>query len=373
MEEKELDLSKVNEIDMECSVDDDDDGFGGFVQTEPKTERKSEPVKFDIPSEPQMEIGPRPVEAANDGRDISTKTGIVLDFGETEYDVNPMDIEIVSKPITAQLLDDGVNIDQPVHPETDFSGFNQIDMECSIGEDDDFGEEPKPIKHSGSFLDFSDDEDDEIERELVDEELVKESKKIADDQIDQGKVEDDYYDKLKKRHAATNKKGAYNVHFHFAGNPKVEMDDFNHDNTPQGPIPNAITAPSVGTGDSNMTVAAQGMGMAESYRKLFEDLLVITGFELGDCKDGKCTFKDKYSNAPNRVCTTINDVEEFLSPYLSDCFIIPLQVETGENFKTCADWAKWYTPEMEQKFPQCKQDIKYCDLCANHLIECKLF
>lgn len=370
MEQK--DLMKVNEIDMECNVDDEDDGFGGFVTTEPKKELKSQRSQIDFSSDSNIQNGLTPVGSANDGREISSKTGIILDFGETEYDINPLDVEIVSKPITAQLFDDGVHVDQPIHPETDFSGYNQVDMECSIGEDDDFGQPSKPVKHSGDFLDFSD-EDDEIEKELVNEEIVEESKKKAADQLDQGKVEADYYEKLKKKHLASNKKGAYNIHFHFAGNPKVEMDDFNHDNTPQGPIPNAITAPSVGAGDSNMTVAAQGMGMAEGYKKLFEELLLITGFELNDCGEGKCSFKDKYSNAPEKVCTTINDVEEFLAPYITDCFIIPLQVETGEKFKTCKDWASWYTPEVESKFPQCKQDINYCDLCANHLADCKLF
>ena len=65
--------------------------------------------------------------------------------------------------------------------------------------------------------------------------------------------------------------------------------------------------------------------------------------------------------------------EDFLNPYVQDCFIIPLQVETGNNFKTCKEWSDWYTPEMEKKYPQCKQDVKYCDLYANHLPECKLF
>ena len=367
MEEKELDLSKVNEIDMECSVDDDEDGFGGFVEAEPKAE-----VKIDF-AEPETKEGPAPVGSANDDREISSKhTGIILDFGEDDVEINPTDIEIVEKPITAQMTDQGVDVDMPIHPETEFKGFNSIDMECSIGEDDDFapGENEK---FSFNKLDFGDDE--EFTNELVNEEIVKESKKRADDQLDQGKVEDDYYDKLKKKHLASNKKGAYNVHFHFAGNPKLEMDDFNHDNTPTAPIPNAITAPSVGAsvGDSNMTVAAQGMGIAEGYRKLFEDLLLVTGFELGDCEKGKCCFKDKYSKSPDRVCSTIDEVVEFLTPYVEDCFIIPLQVETGKDFKTCKEWCDWYTPEVQKANPYLAKDIQYCDLCANHLPECKLF
>ena len=373
MEDKELDLTNVNEIDMECNVDEDDDGFGGFVKAKPKTfvNNKISSTDSQINYTPNKN-DPQPIGAANDDREISTKTGIVLDFGETEYDINPKDIEIVSKPITAQLNDEnGININQPLHLE-DFSGYNSIDMECSVGEDDDFGGfTEEKISHSGDFLDFGD--DDDIERQLVSEEIVKESKKQADNQISQGNVEDDYYDKLKKKHAATNKKGAYNTHFHFSYDPKQEMDDFNHDNTPLGPIPNASNVAEVGAGDSNMTVAAQGMGMAEGYRKLFEDLLLITGFELNDCGNGEYKLKDMYNDKSEKVCKTINDVEDFLNPYVQDCFIIPLQIETGEQFKTCKDWVNWYTPEMEKKYPQCKQDISYCDLCANHLHECKLF
>ena len=74
-----------------------------------------------------------------------------------------------------------------------------------------------------------------------------------------------------------------------------------------------------------------------------------------------------------KECTTINDVQDFLNPFIVDCLIIPLQVETGNEFKTCKEWSDWYTPEMEKKYPQCKKDIQYCDLCANHLPECKLF
>lgn len=352
MEDKELDLSKVNEIDMECNTLDDDD-FGGFGNTE-ITSNNTEVAD--------------PISASDDDRDLQTHTGIILDFGDdTDLEINPKELETVSKPITAQMSDKGIDVNMPVQSDMDFSGINEIDMECSIGEDDDFG---PAIKHTGDFDDF---EEDNLDRELVNEEIVAESKKKADAQINQGKVENDYYEKLKKKHAATNKKGAYNSHFHFSYDPKQEMDDFNHDMTTNTPVPNAITAPSVGAGDTNMTVAAQGMGMCENYRKLFEDLLVITGFELGDCKDGKCCFKDKYSNCEDKICSNIDDVSNFLNPYVEDCFIIPLQIETGNNFKTCKEWSDWYTPEMEKQYPQCKQDISYCDLCANHLSDCKLF
>lgn len=364
MNEQELDLSKINAIDMECSPDEDDDGFGGFSQPDSK---KSDLLSFD--NEPEKSF-----RKESDGREVESKTGIILNFGDEEYNVKPKELEVVSEPITAQLTDSEIDINAPIHPETGFIGYNQIDMECSVGDDDcaDFGETTSPVKHSGDFVDFDDDDDVDV-KELVDDEIISESTTKYDTQIDQGKVEADYYDKLKKKHAKTNKKGAYNAHFHFAGDPKWEMDEFNHMNTPKGPIPNVNTATTVGAGDSNMTVAAQGMGMAEDYKKLFEELLVITGFELQNCEDGKCVLKDKYSTANDSLCSTTDDLKTALKPYISDFFIIPLQMETGEKFDNCHDWVAWYTPEMQSKFPQCKKDIAYCDLCDNHLQDCKVF
>lgn len=352
---------RYNEIDMECNVDPDDDGFGSgdFVSKEDKDTDTTL-------------IG-------TDGRDIQKHTGIILDFGDDEeVKIDPTDIEVIDHgTISAQADDDAIKVfnskvdSEQINMPKEFTGFNEIDMECEVP--DDYEEESKPISNSGAYLDFGDDEEqDAIDRQLVNEQIVEESKRAAQAQIDQGDVENDYYDKLKKRHAASNKKGAYNYHFHFSGNPEAEKDIFNHDMTPQGPIPNMATATAGAVGDTGMTIASQGMGMCESYNKLFEELLYITGCE-GKPNEGKYCLKDLYGNFGNRDCETIQDVQDFLNPFVVDCLIIPLQVETGNNFNTCKEWSDWYTPEMEKKYPQCKKDIAYCDLCANHLPECKLF
>lgn len=347
---------KINEIDMECNIDpEEDDGFGGnYVSKEAKFVDDTVPV------------------SSNDERDLVKNTGIILDFGDDEkVEIAPEDIEVIEqKPITVQMKDDGLEFNMPQNQEENpFKGFNEIDMECEVP--DDYEAPEKPITNSGAYLDFGDEEEQEaIDRQLVNEQIVEESKRQAQAQIDQGDVEDDYYDKLKKKHAASNKKGSYNYHFHLSGNPKAEAEMFNHDMTPNGPIPNIATANAVG--DTGMTVASQGMGMCEGYNKLFEELLYITGCE-GNKNEGKFCLKDKYGDFGNRDCSTIQDVQDFLKPFVIDCFIIPLQVETGNNFNTCKEWSDWYTPEMEKKYPQCKKDIQYCDLCANHLPDCKLF
>ena len=347
------DEKRYNEIDMECNVDPDDDGFGSnFISKETVESDNS--------------------VTGTDGRELQKHTGIILNFGDDEeVKIEPTDIEVIEqKPIVVQSAEDLFNqkLDsEEVNIPKEFTGYNVIDMECEVPDD---YEEEKPLTNSGAYLDFGDEaEQDEIDRQLVNEQIVEESKRQARAQIDQGDVEDDYYDKLQKKHAASNKKGAYNYHFHFSGNPKAEAEMFNHDMTPNGPVPNMVTATETACAEAS----AMGESLNPSYRKLFEDLLLITGCELGDCKDGKCCIKDIYGGAEDKVCTTINDIQDFLNPYVEDCFIIPLQIETGNNFKTCKEWSDWYTPEMQKAYPQCQQDIKYCDLCANHLPECKLF
>lgn len=345
---------KFNEIDMECNIDpDEDDGFGGnYVSKETKFEDDTVPV------------------SANDDRELQKHTGIILDFGDEEkVEIKPEDIEVIEqKPITVQMTDDGLDFKMPQHQEDNpFKGFNEIDMECEVP--DDYEAPAKPVSNSGAYLDFGDEEEqDAIDRQLVNEQIVEESKKQAQAQIDQGEVEDDYYDKLKKKHAASNKKGSYNYHFHLSGNPKAEAEMFNHDMTPNGPVPNMVTATETACAEAS----AMGESLNKPFNKLFEELLFITGCE-GNSNNGKFCIKDKYGDFGNKECETIQDVQDFLKPFVIDCFIIPLQVETGNTFNTCKEWSDWYTPEMEKKYPQCKKDIQYCDLCANHLPECKLF
>lgn len=344
----ELDLTNVNEIDMECNVDEDDDGFGSFQPN----------VSVDTIS-----------KIDSDDREIKKHTGVLLNFSDDDIEEEDSPV----KTITVSDLEDIAKQKAEYAMQTgDFSGINEIDMECEIGEDDEDYYEPETIKKS--VLDFGDDDEDAFEGELISEEIIKESKKKADAQINQGVVEDDYYDKLKKKHASTNVKGAYNLHFHLAGNPEEEVKLFNHDNTPIGPIPNAVTA---NAGDSQIGIEApMGIGEAKEntpYRKLFEDILTITGFTLEPQQDKTIILKDKFDDNNSCVCRNVEDINNFLAPYVQDCFVTPLQVETGENFTNCADWVNWYHDDICKQYPQCEHDIKYCDVYANHLNECKLF
>lgn len=375
MDEKlkeELDLSHVNEIDMECEIDpEEDDGFGAFVSAPTKQEVKQRVIVDSFDDEKRIPMM-TPHGAANDDREINTTLGVTVDFGGDYPEMNDYRAESFTDKVNQedQIIDLGeVDINQ------DFSGYNQIDMECSVGEDDDY--DTPTFKGNVSvekreLLDFSDDEEED--KFFVNEEVVKQSVNERKSEIDQGIVEKDYWKRLQKKHAKTNVKGAYNTHFHFSGNPELEMDDFNHDMTPQGAIPNATNANSSGQMLGGENIGGMGESLDKNqYRKLFEDLLNITGFELVNTGNDKCVLKDLYSDK-QKECYSINDVEEFLTPYVYDCFIIPLQVNTNQKFEKCDDWVKWYAgDEIKSKYANCAKDISYCDLWANHLVECKLF
>ena len=372
---KDLEQKQYNEIDMDCDIDMDEDDFGGFGSTNITSTSNSESIEA----------------AGDDGRSLDTHTGIIINFGDSddEIEFDPTELEVIdSKPLVVQDEQDILNAEngllgQENFDRNDFTGINEIDMECEVGEDDDL-DDSYFTSPKGGYIDFDEDEEYLNSKELVDEELINEKKKKASDMISQGKVEDDYYEKLKKKHASTNKKGAYNWSFHFAGNPKLEMDDFNHmmgsdgGNIPS--VPNITTSLAGGGDDSPTFSSSMGGGecCAESlnedmdYGKLFNDLLTITGFELTGDK-GEYILKDKFSDICSDPCKSTDDIKIFLMPYIQDCFVIPLQVETGKDFKDCKQWTDWYNQEGCKEYPQCKQDVQYCDLYANHLNECNLF
>ena len=298
---------------------------------------------------------------------------------------------------------------KPAQAEEDYSGYNQIDMECDVCEDDDddFIIKCKPSDNKidkSEILDFGDDEDDyfiasekhlrekdlcdydyddfadEIKfkaKELVAEDMLEEKKKIS-----QGEVEADYWKQLSKKHSKTNVKGAYNTHFHFAGDPEREAELFNHDiqaalphssiEASENNLMNAGEANTIASGEVSSTGDVEA-GIGESvkanktshYKQLYEDLLLITGFEVTPVKSDLYALKDTFNLIPEKECTK-DELKAFLAPYIEDYFMCPLRQKTGQDFKTCDEVCNWYTPEKEKEYPGCKDDIDYCDLFANH-------
>lgn len=340
---------QYNLIDEECVLADDDD-FGGPVKTIVANAAPDGNIQIKHPNQ----------------------TNTYPEF-DTE-NVNAIDTECNYYDDT----DDDWNIDTPVVAKTQ----NNVKNEISI-------DQPTEAKITGIILDFNDDdtsskyvetpavsvEEDEEDaffenQELVDEDMLEEKKHVTP-----GEVEDDYWEKLQKKHKNSNVKGAYNTHFHFAGDPAKEAEMFNHDmGADQGEViiggdaGNSVTTAGAGTASSGA-----GGGMGESYHPILEDLLLITGFDLNKNDDGSYSLVDLYNDNKCTVCKNEDDIYNALSPYIDDYFITPLQVNTGKDYKTCKEWADWYTAGNQKEYPQCKNDIKYCDFWANHLKDCKLF
>lgn len=341
----EKDLNNINEIDTECKIfDDDDDTF----------------KVSDVSS--------------TDDRQIQSKTGIIIDFNDAD-DGAPM------RAIKADIsMKNPGNIDiKSDFLSCDFEDYNAIDMETtSWDEDDDY----RPaVKKSNPIFMNSDDE----ESGLIASEMLEESKKS----ISYGEVEDDYWKKISKKHQNTNKKGAYNTSFHFAGNPELEKDMFNHmmgtssttdvaKNIPSNSLLSAVAdiGASANTG-GNITGASGGEGCSESlnkndYSRKLYDLFDTIGFEVFRNSDTSYVAIDKCDILPTINASDLNELIAALRPYLEDCLIYPLQIITNVKLNTYKDWSDWYTDDMQKQFPKCASDIAYCDLLANHLPECTI-
>ena len=367
---KDLDLQNINSVDLEIdpSLLDDDDSFGNVVTD-------SKPNTFD-----GEEIN------CVDNRPVKKVTGIKIDLSDDDSEISfksrkqiPLDDipTLTSKSINCtseQDIMDAVNDTNTErgmasHFNDDFNGINSIDMECSVGEDDDFV--PR-----ASYVD-----EDDVSPELVSEEMIQEKKKK--ERVSQGKVESDYWERLAKKHKETNVKGAHNIHAHYGGDPKLAMDLLNHDLTPNGKIPtitDGVPAATVSDGAAYTSDISSGeMGASDggtccgeskekdNNRQLFENLLIITGFELQPKEDNKFIVKDLYGLDSDMECKDEKDCINKLRPYIDDTFIIPLQIQTGEQFKEPEEWVNWYDDEKCKQFPKCKSDIDYCKMLADYL------
>lgn len=335
-----------NEVDLDCRVEEEDEGFGVVTP---------EIIKPSIPLNRSMK-----------GFD-------------SESERAPMRV----------ITQDNIG-----NSEQDYSGLNQIDLECNVADDDDDFSSSLITPKTTLKLDFGDEEndilfkdelkpkdinyiDDDDEEEVSAGELVLEDSSLeeAKKKKTQGEVEADYWKDLSKKHSKTNVKGAYNTSFHFSGNPAKEAEMFNNgfasdgSSSPFSQGLNSASAGDVGAAASGGDGGGMGEAVITSKRtqiqELYEDLLLITGFEVTPVKSDIYKLKDTLNTVPEKECQGKDELKNSLYPYIQDCFIYPLQSQTGEKFETCDDWCKWYTSDKEKEFPQYKKDIQYCDLIAN--------
>lgn len=327
-----------NEIDMEIdpSLLDDDDSFG-MVST------KSNNKNNEAASNSTTYEG-------SDGRIIDKYVGYCADFSD--------DDETPTKVIKAEIVNNGtINIvcdgeDTAKTLAGNLNGINEIDMECNCCEDED-------------------DEDYVKEDITLDEEGVEESRKNS--AYTSGNVSPEYYNELKKKHAKTNVKGAYNTSFHIGGNPEAEMSMFNHAMGTEGATAaNVGFSVSGGFGEELEEEACPQETTPEpDYKAAFKELLKLIGFELNKNEDNTYCLKDIYNIVGDKICKDSEEVITSINPYIQDYVLAPMELTTREEAKTYAGWCNWYNEEKQKQFPKLSNDIKYCVLLTD-LIDKKL-
>lgn len=341
MDTKELNLDNINKIDMSINPAflDDDDSFGSIT------------------------ISDTDAETYADDRNFQPKTGIIIDLSDDE-DARPI------KELKAEVdsVTSDIKVKTNYNQETDYiaSTYNQIDMDTDYFDDDDLDLVTEDFNAKSEDVNFTNDT-----IELIDEKLID------------GTVNANYWQDVAKRHAKSNKKGAHNMHFHIAGNPKQEQELFNaamdtqfdsnlssSDNVGQNITGGSVTAcsggESGGFGESLSKKVSDN-----SFTDTLRDLLKIINIEIIVNSDNSYTVLDLCDDSNEYSCKDTEALQSALQPYMEDCFIYPLQIATKNKFKTCAEWCNWYADENNRKlFPKCVDDIKYCDVIANHLDEC---
>lgn len=378
----EKNLENINKIDLDFSgADDGDDSFAAIIDTQ--------------------------TDATNT---VPVKTGIILNFDDEDADFNAnMKKHSSAKPF--EFMDSA----KVITPTDSVKGYNEIDMECKYGDEDDdehISEKPQAKRHSL----FDDDEDDFDSKELALEEDItpKPNHKVSVEAI-----EDDFWKKvsnkydnnkkselekevvqvkeekqanlknllrdLQKKHMKSNKKGAAGTHFHFAGNPELGRQMFNAGVGSQSDSFEAISGGAGsgsfiggGMGGGEMSAgngASAGGGMGEAlntsdFNRTLREVFDTIGFAVSKNDDKTLVAKDLFNDKNVIKAKNIEDLIYALQPFIDSCIIIPLSLATKETFTSYQDWSNWYTDENKARFPKQAAEIKYCDLLANHIKEC---
>ena len=405
MEEK--DLENINAIDLSFAGDiDDDDSFKikeapscftsnideDLESTEPNY-KKETGIIIDLRDEDDIKITPKKQfksfseQETGEVQPLRTISADIDDYGNLNFnrnfnsdfdypvtDTNEIDLEY-NGPIDDEIDSYNTSNNKINRPEQEFYSEEHIN-----------GNNLKSSKNK-TILDFNEDPE-YFTNELVSEDLIEEKKRVT-----QGEVEADYWKKLQKKHKNTNVKGAYNTHFHLAGNPKLEQELFNQDmNT--GKIPgitdgsNSAHAPMEGNpeaavagGDVTGGVSTGGDGGAsggcseslkEDYTKQLQDIFNIIGFEIIKNDNDTYLAIDLCDDNNSLECKDKEDLIIQLKPYIDDCFVCPLEIATGKKFNTYNDWIIWYNGGNKDRFPKCGSDIAYLDILVNHLNDCNI-
>lgn len=404
MEEKNLE--NINPIDLSFTGDIDDDNFivketpscftsntNENLESEEPNYKKETGIIIDLRDEDDTKIEPKKrfrsfyEQEAEEIQPLRTISADIDDYGNLNFNKNfNSDLDYPVKDTNEIDLEYNGPIDDEIdlHATTN-TKMNSLEQEF-------YNQKHMNRNNLKSFknktiLDFNEDPE-YFNNELISEDLIEEKKKVT-----QGEVEADYWKKLQKKHKNSNVKGAYNTHFHLAGNPKLEQELFNHDmNT--GKIPglaggsNGEHAPmegnpeaAVASGDATGSVSVGGDGGAsggfgeslkENYTKQLKDIFNIIGFEIIKNNNNTYLAIDLCDDNNSLECKDKEDLVIQLKPYIDDCFVCPLEIATGKKFNTYNDWISWYNDGNKDNFPKFSSDIAYLDIIANHLNDCDL-
>lgn len=336
----------------------------------------------------------------------AVKTGIILHFDDDETDFT--DTTKVSSP--AQAIYDKHIIDKPAD-NANMIDYNKIDLDCKYGDDDDIdaAKYAKPKK-----LVFDDVDDLDFKELVLDKSTPPQNKNISDSELediywkhlnkktaninmkhdDQELLEEiSHLDEdqkvnlknilkdLQKKHAQSNKKGAMGQNFHLVGNIEKEHSFFDSAmGNPSGSskISSGDTTSGNITGVSSAASEGNGGGMGESlifnnYSKTLREVFDIIGFDVQKNKDETFLAKDQVNNNNIIKANNLAELIYALQPFINYCVILPLSAATKQKFTSYIEWCDWYkSGDNSVKFNEFANDIKYCDLLANHLDECEL-
>lgn len=356
-------FDQLSTIDMETDFIDDDD-FGGFGKNSTLTapiNKNIKSISVDLDNQGNIQYN----KTYNQNVEVDYSNYNQIDMETTSFEDDDEDF------LTTSNLSDDIELDKS---DIDAAGFRRYGVSVDFSDDEDFiVKDGKIIKKESEFItdevENIEDENNDFEVELISEDIINEKKKKS--VVTQGQVEKDYLKKLQDKHKKSNTKGSYNGYFMFGNfDPEKNMNLFNHSmikNTDFLSEINSDTVINDVVAGSNVSGVNTGEGCCEDYKKLYENLLIITGFKLHKNNDGTYTLTDSCDLVPEISCKDNNEITNALKPYIDDTITYPLQIQTGEKFTDPKDWCDWYTSEMEFKYPKCKEDIKYCDLLANHI------
>ena len=126
------------------------------------------------------------------------------------------------------------------------------------------------------------------------------------------------------------------------------------------------------SGADGNAAAGGGEACAEDLNKeqqfesknLINKIFDIIGFDVIKNRDNSFIVIDLCNDDNSFECADKEDLFYQLKPYIDDCFILPLQIKTHQDFKNYAEWIDWYNADENNKKYQ--EDIDYLEAVIDY-------